>query len=927
MKYIFDIVIWDCNQSNLKTEILEILQIAFSSFKKNENEFIYKYINCINKKLNNIILDELKDYKEYYSIISKLLDTCEKNCINYTINKYNIIHTTMNELYRRNKFYSYFFIPCEEISDLDNLIKYDLKNYLDLIDYKKGERINIIEYKDYLENQGRRKYVSYILGKTSSDTIKDNFYSNLSISLFKPKVEEEIKSYFLSLILDWLNYDKDSILLKKTAYDVLNLEDETINKYNELLKYAIDEKTISHIKEIYKRLYKYRENNKLLSAIVREPFCQDKDHSSQLEKFENKIKKILQDNDMLPLGLYNYKQIPTSIKKNIQDIWDTNIHNKVYPILSYWLKDSDKLFQEIYEKNKIEFLNIINDYVRYDLYSEKNLYIKLKQSIENTTYKALNKNEPMLNINVDKLNNKKDKFIANQYLKYLLSRIFNENINSEVPEEISNQFKYVQNNDIKNIINNMNKQTTDYLSQNNFEYYNKMNIETDKKTNNISFNTLLDENVRILKELKELIYQIDQVAIMLRYSSSIEGPVCYEVLFDIYEFLDLNKKPLIELKPMYYGSLYVITKEQEKYYFYTFINNYFKIIGAKDNKSIEIRNQLIESYYNKYSKMMNTILDDKEEFTNYYTSEAEKYYFTEIKDINDLNKTDIIENFINYLKTISNNYYNNMKEEQLEQFKIAEINQFYQFLANLDQSILNVFSKNIRRFYINIEEETFDNKEKLWEKLQNYLYSDIGMYLDMHLFHNTIEMERIYENHINGEAGEETEKESFKAEYTESIIPVKFNKSDFEDIDNMNKRTERYRRFEFEASGSKAELYSNTFNNHGFIFMIEMNTWLISFYTNAIDKIVEIMSNSEEQIESIQEVEKILSDINNKILKAYEVLFNILVNGIYGDIVENLNNKENINNNQSENPKTIIVRKNPFYIYKNIYKKRMKYYD
>ena len=115
---------------------------------------------------------------------------------------------------------------------------------------------------------------------------------------------------------------------------------------------------------------------------------------------------------------------------------------------------------------------------------------------------------------------------------------------------------------------------------------------------------------------------------------------------------------------MYYGSLYVITKEQEKYYFYTFINNYFKIIGAKDNKSIEIRNQLIESYYNKYSKMMNTILDDKEEFTNYYTSEAEKYYFTEIKDINDLNKTDIIENFINYLKTISNNYYNNSDNYQ-----------------------------------------------------------------------------------------------------------------------------------------------------------------------------------------------------------------------------------------------------------------------
>ncbi len=223
--------------------------------------------------------------------------------------------------------------------------------------------------------------------------------------------------------------------------------------------------------------------------------------------------------------------------------------------------------------------------------------------------------------------------------------------------------------------------------------------------------------------------------------------------------------------------------------------------------------------------------------------------------------------------------------------------------------------------YIYIEEKTFDNKEKLWEELQNCLYRGIDMYLDMHLSHNAIEMERIYENHINGEADEETEKESFKAEYAESIIPIIFNKSDFEDIDNMNKRTERYRRYEFEASGSKASLYSESFKKNGYKFMIDMNTWLISIYTNTIDKIVEIMRNSEEQIESTQEVEKILSYINNKILKEYEVLFNILVNGIYGDIVERLNNKENINNNQSENPKTIIVRKNPFYLYKKLNKK------
>ena len=262
-----------------------------------------------------------------------------------------------------------------------------------------------------------------------------------------------------------------------------------------------------------------------------------------------------------------------------------------------------------------------------------------------------------------------------------------------------------------------------------------------------------------------------------------------------------------------------------------------------------------------------------------------------------------------------------MKEEQLEQFKIAEINQLYQFLANLDQSILNVFSKNIRRFYINIEEETFDNKEKVWEELQNCLYSGIDMCLDVHLFHNAIEMERIYKNHIKGEADEETEKESFKAEYTESIIPVAFNKSDFEDIDNMNKRTERYRRFEFEASGPKASLYSESFKKNGYKFMIDMNTWLISIYTNTIDKIIEISKNTEDQEKSIQKVEKILFDINNKILKEYDVLFNILVNGIYEDLVENLNNNENINNNQSEKPKSIIVRKNPFFMYSNRNKK------
>ena len=47
-----------------------------------------------------------------------------------------------------------------------------------------------------------------------------------------------------------------------------------------------------------------------------------------------------------------------------------------------------------------------------------------------------------------------------------------------------------------------------------------------------------------------------------------------------------------------------------------------------------------------------------------------------------------------------------MKEEQL---KIIETNQLYQFLANLDLGLLNIYSKNIYRFYKGIEEEIIED--------------------------------------------------------------------------------------------------------------------------------------------------------------------------------------------------------------------------
>ena len=265
-----------------------------------------------------------------------------------------------------------------------------------------------------------------------------------------------------------------------------------------------------------------------------------------------------------------------------------------------------------------------------------------------------------------------------------------------------------------------------------------------------------------------------------------------------------------------------------------------------------------------------------------------------------------------------------MKEKQLEQLKISEMNQLYQFLANLNLDLLNIFSENIYRFYRLIEEETFlFDKKTTWERLEDYLYNKIDIGLDVHINMNNRDMGFKYYKFSKGNIDEEIEKETFETNFVRSTIPVIFNKSDFEDIDQMCISTQRYRRYEFEALGHKAELYSNTFKNHGYKFMIDMNIWLIAIYRNAIDKIIEISKNTEDQEESLKKVDELLSDIKNKVLKEYEVLYNRLVNGIYKDIVKRLNEKDDIVKKQSEKPVTIKVVKNPFLKCK----KRKKYYD
>ena len=87
--------------------------------------------------------------------------------------------------------------------------------------------------------------------------------------------------------------------------------------------------------------------------------------------------------------------------------------------------------------------------------------------------------------------------------------------------------------------------------------------------------------------------------------------------------------------------------------------------------------------------------------------------------------------------------------------------------------------------------------------MKKNLYSDIKNSLKLHIGRNNNYTEYKYYMYSKGDFDEKVEKESFKADFVESIIPVIFHKSDFEDIDKMYNSTQRYRRFEFDFCFSK----------------------------------------------------------------------------------------------------------------------------
>ena len=658
LKYVFDLLMSENSQSkNIKKKLEESFEYA-----KNNNDFIYNYINCLSNKINTDKINELKSYKDYYSIISEILITCDKNNIFDVNKKYELIKITMDELKFRKEFFNHFFVPYEGISNLEELIQDDLTLFIHNNDKTKLDNDMIKNYQTYLQEDGRLKYASYILGASSSDIISNNYYQNLTFYPFKPNVEGELQTYFLSLIMDWL--------IPRNAFDsmpaynvILKLEDEIAGQNDELLKYAIEEKTVDHIRQTYNKLCKYRENNELLSVIGIEEFYQNEEHASKLNNFEKQIQNRLKDNDMLPLGQFNSKEMSTEMKKKIQDIWNSNIHEKLYPLFLYWLNGSEELFQEVYDKNKTEFKKIIKDYVTFDRDSEEDVYRKLEVSIVNTTYKVLCENEQKLSkcINSHKMHelpliNQKEKEVACFYLKYILSGLTSiiNPLSDNISQEVKNQFKDVNPSIIEVIIRSMNSKN-EYLGR--YPYYNGMPIDNDTKINNISYISLLESNLCTLKELSSLIKKMLSDEMGIVYGLNDDSKTKLQVQSDIYRSLEIYD--ILYIKPEELNEmLYVVEKEQEKYNFYTCIKNYFQILGADDETSIKLRNQLIEHFYNEYSKTMNILSIYDEKFTKYLTLEAENFIYKEIKNKNDINDSDIIFKFIKYMNNAIELYYN-----------------------------------------------------------------------------------------------------------------------------------------------------------------------------------------------------------------------------------------------------------------------------
>ena len=670
LEYLFNSLIIENYQEEKLEIIIKELEKSFEFAKKNSDNFINNYINSLSKTINdNKIINEFINNKEYNKIICDLLIICRDNYIFNIKDQQKYIRATIDELKIRKEFFNQLFLPYSGCSTLEQIIQGDFIKY---IVENNNKELNLAKYKEYLETSGRKRYISYILGVSSSEIIRDNYYNNLLYYPFKPNVEGKLQSYLLSLIMDYFyryknKYNNEPMT---SSIKILNYDEEEIKSCQELLRYSIDEKTVDQIRKTYNNLCSYRNNTELLNVISLEPFYQNQDNISTLKSYEDILYETLKNSDILPLNLINYKQMSTKMKKNIQNIWYNTMHHTIYQLFSYWLINYDDLFLKVYEKNKKEFMNIINNSYNFN-YSEEEIYEKLKQSIEDTTKKYLEENEDLIFKNINKETLKKitidtqsEKELVLYSLKYLLSGITKKKYKKyreEIEQKVSFNHKKIDETNIIRITDEMYKISDEFLYRSNLTYFKNIPISSEQKKKDFSYTSLLERNVKILKELHTLTEEM----ILTN-----QGVYCYlsespalNVQADILEDLALD----MYIRDAFDGledKLSVIEEEQQKMDFFTFINNYFKIIGVEEVFDV-LKEKLIECFYNNYSQIMNNLPEYDDKLSRYLTSEAKKYIYSEIKSKNDLYQINLVNNFNIHLNKIYDNYSDNSSNKTL----------------------------------------------------------------------------------------------------------------------------------------------------------------------------------------------------------------------------------------------------------------------
>ena len=183
LEYLFNSLIIENYQEEELEIIIKELEKSFEFAKKNSDNFINNYINSLSKTINdNKIINEFINNKEYNEIICDLLIICRDNYIFNIKDQQKYIRATIDELKIRKEFFNQLFLPYSGCSTLERIIKGDFIKY---IVENKNEELNLVKYKEYLGTSGRKRYISYILGVSSSEIIRDNYYNNLLYYPFK----------------------------------------------------------------------------------------------------------------------------------------------------------------------------------------------------------------------------------------------------------------------------------------------------------------------------------------------------------------------------------------------------------------------------------------------------------------------------------------------------------------------------------------------------------------------------------------------------------------------------------------------------------------------------------------------------------------------------------------------------------------------